>query len=96
MQNRPQAEDGGRHSHLHGIAIGPTGELFEERFGRETWQAPTLRELADRVEHQFGQLPALSEIHALGFARDEPLAPCDIYLVCDLLGLPATDFGRDI
>ena len=60
------------------------------------WDGPTLHELADRVEHQFGEAPALAGIYTLGFAQDEPLSPCDIHLVCDLLGLPAEDFGVDV
>lgn len=62
----------------------------------EGWEGPTLGELAERVEHQFGQTPALSGIYMLGFARDEPLTQCDIHMVCDLLGLPAEDFGVDV
>ena len=62
----------------------------------EEWEGPTLRELADRVEHQFGDAPALAGIFTLGFGRDEPLTPCDIHQVCDLLGLPAEDFGVDV
>ena len=62
----------------------------------EAWEGPTLSELADRVEHQFGQAPALAGIYTLGFGRDEPLTPCDVHLVCDLLGLPAEDFGVDV
>lgn len=60
------------------------------------WDAPTLRELADRVEHQFGSLPALSGLETLGLGRDEALAPCDVHMVCDLLGVPAADFGLDV
>lgn len=59
------------------------------------WQGPTLAELADRVEHQFGEAPALAGIYTLGFGRDEPLTPGDVHQVCDLLGLPAEDFGID-
>ena len=62
----------------------------------ELWEAPTVRELADRVEHQFGNAPALANIYTLGFGSDEPLSPCDVHLVCDLLGLPAEDFGVDV
>jgi hypothetical protein len=60
------------------------------------WEGPTLPELADRVAHQFGELPALAGVHALGFANDEPLTPGDVREVCDLLGLPAADFGLDV
>ena len=60
------------------------------------WQGPTLRELADRVEHQFGQVSALADLDSFGFARDEPLTPCDVYMVCDQLGVPAADFGVDV
>jgi hypothetical protein len=61
----------------------------------DAWEGPTLRELAERVEHQFGQAPALAGIYTLGFGRDEALTPCDVLRVCDLLGLPAEDFGVD-
>ena len=61
-----------------------------------SWDAPTLRELADRVEHQFGSLPALAGLDSLGFARDEALTPGDVHQNCALLGLPAEDFGLDM
>lgn len=61
----------------------------------DRWDGPTLRELVERVEHQFGQAPALSGVFMLGFAPDEPLTPGDIQAVCDHLGLPAEDFGLD-
>lgn len=57
------------------------------------WEGPTLAELAERVEHQFGKAPGLSGIFTLGFGRDEPLTPGDIHRVCEHLGLPAEDFG---
>ncbi len=60
------------------------------------WDAPTLRELADRVEHQFGSLPMLAGLENLGFARDEALTPGDVQQVCTLLGVPAVDFGLDM
>ena len=61
----------------------------------ELWDGPTLRELVDRVEHQFGQTPGLASVFTLGFGSDEPLTPGDIQAVCDHLGLPAEDFGLD-
>ena len=61
----------------------------------ELWEGPTLRELVEHVEHQFGQTPALAGVFTLGFGRDEPLTPGDVQAVCDHLGLPATDFGLD-
>lgn len=61
----------------------------------ELWEGPTLKELVERVEHQFGQTPALAGVFTLGFGRDEPLTPGDIQAVCDHLGLPAEDFGLD-
>jgi len=61
----------------------------------EFWDGPTLLELVQRVEHQFGQTPALAGVFMLGFGRDEPLTPGDIQAVCDHLGLPAEDFGLD-
>lgn len=57
------------------------------------WQGPTLAELAERVEHQFGNAPGLAGIFTLGFGRDEPLTPSDVHEVCEHLGLPAEDFG---
>jgi hypothetical protein len=54
-----------------------------------------LRELVERVEHQFGETPGLSSVFALGFGSDEWLTPGDIQAVCDHLGLPAEDFGVD-
>ena len=63
--------------------------------GDELWDGPTMRELVERVEHQFGQTPGLASIFTLGFASDEPLTPGDIQAVCDHLGLPAEDFGLD-
>ena len=57
------------------------------------WEGPTLAELAERVEHQFGDTPGLAGIFTLGFGRDEPLTPGDIHEVCEHLGLPAEDFG---
>lgn len=59
----------------------------------EAWEGPTLHELANRVEHQFGDTPGLAGIYTLGFGRDELLTPGDIRSVCDHLGLPAEDFG---
>lgn len=59
------------------------------------WEGPTLAELADRVEHQFGTAPGLAGIFTLGFGRDEPLTPSDVHEVCEHLGLPAEDFGVD-
>lgn len=59
------------------------------------WDRPTLAELADRVEHQFGETPGLAGIFTLGFGRDEPLTPSDVHEVCEHLGLPAEDFGVD-
>lgn len=66
-----------------------------DELSEEFWDGPTLRELVDRVEHQFGQTPALAGVYMLGFGRDEPLTPGDIQAVCEHLGLPATDFGLD-
>ena len=71
---------------------GPASSRLEED---ELWEGPTLKELVERVEHQFGQTPALAGVFTLGFGRDEPLTPGDIRAVCDHLGLPATDFGLD-
>ena len=59
------------------------------------WDSLTLRELVERVEHQFGATPGLSGVFALGFGSDEWLTPGDIQAVCDHLGLPAEDFGVD-
>jgi hypothetical protein len=59
------------------------------------WDSLTLRELVERVEHQFGTAPGLSSVFALGFGSDEWLTPGDIQAVCDHLGLPAEDFGVD-
>jgi hypothetical protein len=59
------------------------------------WDSITLRELVERVEHQFGETPGLSGVFALGFGSDEWLTPGDIQAVCEHLGLPAEDFGID-
>lgn len=63
--------------------------------GDSLWDGPTLRELVDNVEHQFGETPGLFGVFALGFGNDEPLTPGDVQAVCDHLGLPAEDFGID-
>ena len=101
MQSQRRVHDG-LHSHLQSASLGGTrlpGGIVGTSGAQarwNAWDAPTLGELAERVEHQFGDLSALGGIHTLGFARDEPLTPSDVYLVCDLLGLPAEDFGLDI
>ena len=59
------------------------------------WDGPTVREMVERVEHQFGATPGLSGLFALGFGSDEWLTPGDVQAVCDHLGLPAADFGVD-
>ena len=69
----------------------PSASALED----ESWEGPTLRELVERVEHQFGQAPALTTVFMMGFARDEALTPGDVQAVCDHLGLPAEDFGLD-
>ncbi len=74
---------------VHGLQTSP-------RQHRPAWDAPTLRELAERVQHQFGSLSSLSGLETLGLGRDEPLSPGDVHLVCDLLGVPAADFGLDV
>lgn len=74
-------------------AVVAAGSTFTEE--DESWEGPTLRELVEKVEHQFGQTPALATLFTMGFARDEELTPGDIQAVCDHLGLPAEDFGLD-
>jgi hypothetical protein len=59
------------------------------------WDSLTLRDLVERVEHQFGETPGLSSVFSLGLGSDEWLTPGDIQAVCDHLGLPAEDFGVD-
>jgi len=57
------------------------------------WHGPTLREFVRQIEHEFGRQVDLSGLRLSGLARDEPLDPSDIRSLCDLLGLPAEDFG---
>ena len=57
------------------------------------WHGPTLREFVQQIEHEFGRSLDLSGLRHAGLARDEPLDPSDIRELCDLLGLPAEDFG---
>ena len=57
------------------------------------WQGPTLREFVQQIEHEFGRSLDLSSLRLAGLTRDEPLDPSDIRELCELLGLPAEDFG---
>lgn len=74
----------------------PSPRLPQDDDFAAAWEGPTLGELAERVEHQFGRTPALSSIYSLGFERDESLTPSDVHRVCDLLGLPAADFDLSV
>lgn len=57
------------------------------------WHGPTLREFVQQIEHEFGRQIDLSGLRLSGFASDEALDPSDIRSLCELLGLPAEDFG---
>lgn len=57
------------------------------------WHGPTLREFVQQIEHEFGRQVDLSGLRLSGFAGDEALDPSDIRSLCELLGLPAEDFG---
>lgn len=57
------------------------------------WHGPTLREFAEQIEHEFGRNVDLSGLRLSGLASDEALDPSDIRSLCELLGLPAEDFG---
>jgi hypothetical protein len=98
MQSPTASFDAG--SHLHPVARRLTpllaGSVEVARVRWPDWQPPTLPELAARLEHQFGKLPALAGVHLLGFASDEALTPWDVREVCDLLGVPAADLGLDV
>lgn len=78
---------------VRGLGAGTPASIAAETSWARGWEGPTLAELAERVEHQFGDTPGLAGIFTLGFGRDEPLTPSDIHQVCEHLGLPAEDFG---
>jgi hypothetical protein len=57
------------------------------------WHGPTLREFVRQIEHEFGRQVDLSGLCLSGLAGNEALEPADIRSLCELLGLPAEDFG---
>jgi hypothetical protein len=57
------------------------------------WQGPTLKEFCDRVEHEFGASTAIMGLPIAPGGGDESLAPADVRLLCDQLGIPPEDFG---
>jgi hypothetical protein len=57
------------------------------------WNGPTLSEFVEQIEHEFGTQVDLSSLRLSGLAGNEALEPADIRSLCELLGLPAEDFG---
>lgn len=57
------------------------------------WQGPTLSEFCERVEREFGASTEIMGLPVAPGGSDESLAPSDVRLLCDQLGIPAEDFG---
>jgi hypothetical protein len=65
------------------------------RDGPGPWDRPTVAEFIQRVEHQFGFDADATGLLLDGYRGSDRLAEEDIRLLCDRLGLPATEFGVD-
>jgi len=57
------------------------------------WRGPTLAEFCERVEHEFGASTEIMGLPVAPGGSDESLAPSEVRLLCDQLGIPAEDFG---